>query len=178
MLARAKAGGYVPGVFTFTMHGGHPAAKPEGCELVTEEEKYRILEHWGVRRVLCPDFSQFQSMSPEAFVEEILCRRLRAAVSRLPDVHLTSSDPTNLELMPAGTDKGRALSLLCQQWGIPLAEVAALGDSENDREMLLAVGFPVAMGNAPPSIRAVGRMVADTNDNGGAAKAIDALLTM
>ena len=63
-------------------------------------------------------------------------------------------------------------------WGIPLAEVAALGDSENDREMLLAVGFPVAMGNAPPSIRAVGRMVADTNDNGGAAKAIDALLTM
>ena len=105
-------------------------------------------------------------------------RRLRAAVSRLPDVHLTSSDPTNLELMPAGTDKGRALSLLCRQWGIPLAEAAALGDSENDREMLLAVGFPVAMGNAPPSIRAVGRMVADTNDNGGAAKAIDALLAM
>lgn len=105
-------------------------------------------------------------------------RRLRAAVSRLPDVHLTSSDPTNLELMPAGTDKGRALSLLCRQWGIPLAEAAALGDSENDREMLLAVGFPVAMGNAPPPIRAVGRMVADTNDNGGAAKAIDALLAM
>ena len=76
-VAQAAARGLQPGVFTFTLHGGHPAAKPEGCELVTEEEKYRILEHWGVRRVLCPDFSQFQSMSPEAFVEEILCRRLR-----------------------------------------------------------------------------------------------------
>lgn len=79
-VAQAAARGLQPGVFTFTLHGGHPTAKPEGCELVTEEEKYRILEHWGVRRVLCPDFSQFQSMSPEAFVEEILCRRLRAAV--------------------------------------------------------------------------------------------------
>ena len=79
-VAQAQALGVEPGVFTFTLHGGHPAAKPEGCELLTEGEKYRILEAWGVRRVLCPDFSQFQSMSPEAFVEEILCRRLRAAV--------------------------------------------------------------------------------------------------
>ena len=57
-----------------------------------------------------------------------------------------------------------------------MEETAALGDSENDREMLSAVGISVAMGNAPAAIQQAARLVTDTNDNDGLAKALHRLL--
>lgn len=69
-----------PCVFTFTVKGGHPKAKPQDSEITTESQKRSLLEQWGVRLVLEPDFSEFQQMPPEEFVEEVLLRRMHAAV--------------------------------------------------------------------------------------------------
>ncbi len=70
--------GLCPCVFTFTMDGGHPAAKSTANALTTERQKEQLLANWGVRLVLCPDFSEFHAMEPESFVDEILVRRLNA----------------------------------------------------------------------------------------------------
>ena len=70
--------GLCPCVVTFTMDGGHPAAKSTANALTTERQKEQLLENWGVRLVLCPDFSEFHAMEPESFVDEILVRRLNA----------------------------------------------------------------------------------------------------
>ena len=70
--------GLCPCVFTFTMDGGHPAAKSTAYALTTVRLKEQLLESWGVRLVLCPDFSEFHAMEPESFVDEILVRRLNA----------------------------------------------------------------------------------------------------
>jgi len=70
--------GLCPCVFTFTMDGGPPAAKSSANALTTERQKEQLLESWGVRLVLCPDFSEFHAMEPEAFVDEVLVRRLNA----------------------------------------------------------------------------------------------------
>ena len=70
--------GLCPCVFTFTMDGGHPAAKSTANALTTERQKEQLLENWGVRLVLCPAFSEFHAMEPESFVDEILVRRLNA----------------------------------------------------------------------------------------------------
>ncbi len=70
--------GLCPCVFTFTMDGGHPAAKSSANALTTERQKEQLLESWGGRLVLCPDFSEFHAMEPESFVDEILVRRLNA----------------------------------------------------------------------------------------------------
>ncbi len=70
--------GLCPCVFTFTMDGGHPAAKSTANALTTERQKEQLLKNWGVRLVLCPDFSEFHAMEPESFVDEILVRRLNA----------------------------------------------------------------------------------------------------
>jgi riboflavin kinase/FMN adenylyltransferase len=59
---------------------GHPKAKPQDSEITTESQKRSLLEQWGVRLVLEPDFSEFQQMPPEEFVEEVLLRRMHAAV--------------------------------------------------------------------------------------------------
>ena len=71
-----------------------------------------------------------------------------------------------------GVDKGRALALIATLYGIPLEQCAAVGDSDNDLAMLRAVGCPVAMGNASEEVKGTARMVTDTNDRDGVAKAI------
>ena len=98
------------------------------------------------------------------------------ALGRLPGLTLTRSGRENFEILAGGADKGRALRLLGEEWGISPEETAAIGDSDNDLAMLRAVGCPVAMGNAPDRVKAVCVMVTDSNDRNGAARAIERLI--
>lgn len=52
----------------------------------------------------------------------------------------------------------------------------AVGDSNNDYEMLLNAGYSVAMGNACSRVKEISSAVTDTNENDGAAKAIESIL--
>ena len=108
--------------------------------------------------------------APELFPP--LLEKLR----KLPGLTLTSSGRDNFEVLADGVDKGRALRLLGEQWGISPEETAAIGDSDNDLAMLRAVGCPVAMGNASDGVKAVCALVTDSNDEDGAAKAIERLV--
>ena len=49
----------------------------------------------------------------------------------------------------------------------------ALGDGENDRELLALAGYGVAMGNAHPAARAAATYTTGRNDEDGVAQAID-----
>ena len=97
-------------------------------------------------------------------------------LSKLPGLTLTSSGRDNFEVLAHGVDKGRALRLLGEGWGISPEETAAIGDSDNDLAMLRAVGCPVAMGNAPDELKAACALVTDSNDEDGAARAIERLI--
>jgi hydroxymethylpyrimidine pyrophosphatase-like HAD family hydrolase len=48
----------------------------------------------------------------------------------------------------------------------------ALGDGENDIEMLQMAGWGVAVSNAGPGLKAVADVVVGSNDEGGVAQAI------
>ena len=56
--------------------------------------------------------------------------------------------------------------------GVTPAEMAAIGDSDNDAEMLRAVGMPVAMGNADPALKALAKYVTADCDHDGIAQAV------
>ena len=56
--------------------------------------------------------------------------------------------------------------------GVTSAEMAAIGDSDNDAEMLRAVGMPVAMGNADPALKALAKYVTADCDHDGVAQAV------
>lgn len=58
-----------------------------------------------------------------------------------------------LEMIPSRASKGAALSVLAQHLGIPLERVIAVGDQENDLEMLVEAGMGIAMPQAPEPIR-------------------------
>ncbi|KAK9829817.1 hypothetical protein WJX72_008049 [[Myrmecia] bisecta] len=87
--------------------------------------------------------------------------------------HLTVALTGMLEVLPAGASKGRGLERLLKHLGIPAERVMAVGDGENDLEMLQMVGLGVAMGNAGEKVKSAANAVTATNDEDGLAQAIE-----
>ncbi len=77
-------------------------------------------------------------------LESILKKRFGAALRHVP-IH-----GRNLEILDKKANKGDALRVISEKSGIPLANMAAIGDGDNDAEMLQAAGLGVAMANASP----------------------------
>ena len=57
--------------------------------------------------------------------------------------------------------------------GIRREEIMACGDGDNDIAMLKEVGFGVAMANAEEKVKAVADYITESNNDEGAAKAIE-----
>lgn len=95
-----------------------------------------------------------------------------ALVRALPGAEVTSSWEDNVEIMPVGINKGAALAKLAGRLGVPRERVMAIGDQENDRQMLLWAGCGVAMGNAPRRIKEICRFVTLDNGHCGVAHAV------
>lgn len=79
----------------------------------------------------------------------------------------------NIEINASGVNKGTALVELGSMLGIEREQIMACGDGDNDVEMLREVGFGVAMGNAIEKAKAVADYITVSNDEQGAAKAIE-----
>ena len=95
------------------------------------------------------------------------------AIRDLPGITITSSGNDNFEVMPEHVDKGTALVQLGQMLDIRPEEIGAIGDSDNDAQMLRTVGMPVAMGNAEESVKQLARYITADCDHDGVAQAID-----
>lgn len=67
-----------------------------------------------------------------------------------------------LDMMPVGVNKATGLLKLLDYLNIPPAECMAIGDNDNDREMLELVGYPAAVNSAKPEIRAIAKTETDT----------------
>jgi Cof subfamily protein (haloacid dehalogenase superfamily) len=72
-----------------------------------------------------------------------------------------------LEMIPPTASKGAALRVVADHLGVPLEEIVAVGDQENDLEMIRAAGLGVAMPQAPEVVRGHADRVAPTPDQGG-----------
>jgi len=88
-------------------------------------------------------------------------------------VRFVRSSPRSLEGIPLGVSKGTALERVAQSLGVPRRQVMAIGDSDNDVEMLVWAGLGVAMGNATERVKAVADYVAPGVDQDGVALAIE-----
>ena len=106
----------------------------------------------------------------------VMLTMIRSQVEQIPGVRVMSSASDNIEVVTPGADKGTALGMLCREFGTDLAHAAAIGDSENDLEMLRAVALPIAMGNANEAVKAICAHETRTNAEDGVAAAIDWIL--
>lgn len=97
---------------------------------------------------------------------------LRRWIEERYDLALTSSHPLALEVNAPGISKGSALKQLAARLGIAPEHVFAIGDSENDGEMISFAGKGVAMGNAEEAVLRLTDLVTADNDSNGAALAM------
>lgn len=79
------------------------------------------------------------------------------------------SKSTYLEIMEKSASKALAAAYVLGVLGSDPAHAIAVGDSENDLELIEMVGEGVAMGNAPPWVQARARQVTQSNDAEGLA---------
>lgn len=89
-----------------------------------------------------------------------------------PNINVVSGGYSNLEFTRSGVDKGQGLIHLANHLGIPIEQTMAVGDSENDLEILKAAGTSVAMSNAIDEIKACADLVTLSNEEDGVAHAI------
>ncbi|KAK6140750.1 hypothetical protein DH2020_025513 [Rehmannia glutinosa] len=80
--------------------------------------------------------------------------------------------PDILELVPPGTSKGSGVRILLDHLGVPPNEVMAIGDGENDVEMLKLASLGVALSNGSEKAKAVADVIGISNDEDGVADAI------
>lgn len=88
-------------------------------------------------------------------------------------IEIVGSLGYNIEINAAGVNKGTALVELGAMLGIQREEIMACGDGDNDVDMVKEAGFGVAMGNAIEKVKAAADYITVSNDEQGAAKAIE-----
>ena len=82
------------------------------------------------------------------------------------------SQPIIYEALPLGTTKASGLARLAEKLGIAREEIMALGDANNDLEMLEYAGLGIAMGNADQHVKDLADAVTASNEENGVALAI------
>ncbi len=85
-------------------------------------------------------------------------------------------DLSIVDVLNQGCSKGHALERWARHRGLARAQVMAIGDNYNDREMLEFAGVPVIMGNACSELKQNGWMVTLPNDQDGVAAALETVL--
>ncbi len=95
----------------------------------------------------------------------------KAAPLAPADISISRSGESFVEIIDSSVNKADGLLKLCERLGISPSQMVCFGDAANDIPMLKIAGLPVAMGNAIDSVKAVSKMITDTNDNGGVWKA-------
>lgn len=92
-------------------------------------------------------------------------------------VQVLFSTPKYLEFLPLEAGKGNAITNLCQYLNIPLSDVIAIGDEENDISMIQAAGLGIAMKNGSERTRqSADCITSHTNDEDAFVFLIDQIL--
>ncbi len=91
-------------------------------------------------------------------------------------INAVQSMPFFLEFFNKDCSKDRAIKLICQRYGIEKEETVAIGDGNNDLEMLLGAGLGVAMANASQFLKEKAKKVIASCDEDGVALFLEELL--
>ena len=86
---------------------------------------------------------------------------------------VTSSVPEYIEFVKKGIKKSEAIKFIMDKCKIEQEEVIAIGDGENDVEMLRFAGLGVAMDNADNYVKENADYITTSNNDDGVGKVIE-----
>ena len=101
---------------------------------------------------------------------------VKQRLSRIDDIEAVQSDVCWCDTIAKGCSKAEGVAALAKALGHTMGEVAALGDDENDVELISEAGLGIAMGNALPQVKTVAKAQTLDNDHDGVAYTIDKIL--
>ena len=155
------------------LYFGHEAF----VETATEFSR-ALLNHTGISPTEVNDLKQVATSPPNKGLivhpaEEAgtAAEQLAAALGNYLNVF--RSLDTLIEVTSPNVSKGNALATLADYYGISQSEVMAIGDQDNDIDMIAWAGVGVAMGNASLGAKAAADYIAPPISEEGAAWAIE-----
>lgn len=162
-----------------TFKENHPDLTPEEFEAELEKLKklFYAIDVSSVEEVLeDPSIKIYKVLTSNYEAEDSLIEIKSYVKQELPNLVVTSSFKTNIEVTHKDAQKGIALQYYADTLGISMDEVFAIGDNSNDVSMLKLAGYSVAMGNANQEAMQTAKYQTDDNKHGGVAKAIQQCL--
>lgn len=90
--------------------------------------------------------------------------------------YITTSSPTYLEIMNSRVSKGRALKFLSEILDIPISDIAGLGDSFNDLELIRDAGLGITFNNSPQELKEVADYITKQDSPEGFREVVDIII--
>ena len=94
---------------------------------------------------------------------------MNALKEKFPQLQISTSGPSFIEVNAYGIDKGVALQRFCELKDVDIKDTMVFGDAENDISMLKAGGYAVVMENGTPPTIAVADEICPSNEDDGVA---------
>lgn len=129
-------------------------------EVVSEEELKSCVGN-GVIKILVFDDD----------VERI--KEARLILSQIKDVYPIQSSRSYIDIGHHSVNKGNALSILAKYLNVSLEDCMAIGDQENDLQMIQVAGVGVAMGDGNPLLKDEADYITKSIEEDGFAFAVD-----
>ncbi len=119
------------------------------------------------------DFSKLNKMLAIRYDVKFIDDLISELRAKYPQIYIVKSFDYFCEIANKEATKGNAVKFLADKFGLNIDEVLAIGDQNNDIEMVQTAGVGVAMGNGTEEIKKAADYVTDSVQNDGFVKAIN-----
>lgn len=93
-------------------------------------------------------------------------------IQAFPGLQVARSKPHYIEMTRRGVTKGEALVAVAEAMDIPIESVVAIGDGENDADMIARAGLGVAVANASDGAKAAADLITSAPRGAGVSEVI------
>ncbi len=118
------------------------------------------------------DFTKLNKLLAIKYDTNFIDNLIKELREKYPDIYVVKSYDYFCEIANKEATKGHAIKFLAEKYGITTDEVMAIGDQNNDIEMIETAGIGVAMGNGTEEIKCSADYITDTVENDGFVKAV------
>ncbi len=114
------------------------------------------------------------NLDGDEFLKIAICDPLGSEANSYPhfkpledELQVKISGSIWLDLSHRLANKGKALEMIQEKYGVTVGQTMAFGDYLNDLEMMQQAYFSYAMGNAHPAVKEAARFITKSNDEDG-----------
>lgn len=129
---------------------------------------YSVAESFDEMRL--DDVNKILAIDEDIERVNVLVKKLNEGFSK--DILAIKSMPKFCEITNKLATKGKAIEYLANYWDIKKSQIMAIGDQDNDIEMLKSAGVGVAMGNSTAKLKAVADFITKSVDEDGVVHAV------